>query len=362
MALSIALGSQVSAPPRRIAWAAQPDRAAAGAVNRQPNWRTPTSGSPLALRYLPPESRAVVCWRVSQFLAHPEADRILQALGELGVWCRQTLPLLAGAPLSDIERVDIGLLPADEGPPPLSLVIYRTNAIDPRRAGEAWRRLPQKTIAGKTVYADADRAYYLPAELHARVLAVIPIGFVEPVVTQGSEPLAWERELEELRSASDDARLFNLIAKTNYWTAGGKGLLGDSVEPVRDWLSWLFGRHAPAFLLSLHLDQNLFFELRTACSADERPAGFARGFMGRWQELSKRAKEQIASRGLTDYNRRVLERYPKMLEVLAAQSRWELQGRHLLLRAYLPAVAAHNLALGTRLFFEPPRAATGGGP
>src|SRR5581483_5713614 len=141
---------------------------------------------------------------------------------------------------------------------------------------------------------------------------------------------------------------------------GGKGLFDESeFEPIRDWLSWMFGSASRAALLSLHLDDQLFAELRVICSADQKPLLFARDWRRRLDQVSGRVEQQLGGRDLVDYNRAVLKRYPRMLNILSRFTRQAVEGRQLVLRAYLPAVAAHNFALATRLFFEGEPAAPG---
>jgi hypothetical protein len=109
----------------------------------------------------------------------------------------------------------------------------------------------------------------------------------------------------------------------------------------------------------MNLDERLFLELRIASSADRKPAVLLRDFRDRVGEASARLESELKDRAATDYDRKVLARLPKMLATLAEFTRADLDGRQVVLRAYLPPVAAHNLALGARLLFEPLPAAPG---
>jgi hypothetical protein len=65
--------------------------------------------------------------------------------------------------------------------------------------------------------------------------------------------------------------------------------------------------------------------------------------------LPKRVSEYIRTLDLSDYSRDVLFDFPLMVEQLGRYTVVGTQGRQVVLRAYLPSVAAHNLAIGSRL-------------
>jgi hypothetical protein len=112
-------------------------------------------------------------------------------------------------------------------------------------------------------------------------------------------------------------------------------------------------------LASAHLsDADLFLELRIATAANQPVATLARAQRDRISRLPKRVSEYLRDLDLSDYSRDVLFDYPLMIEQLGRHTVVGTTRREILVRTYLPAVAAHNLALGAHLALaERPRPA-----
>ncbi|MES1213597.1 MAG: hypothetical protein ABUL64_03340, partial [Singulisphaera sp.] len=120
----------------------------------------------------------------------------------------------------------------------------------------------------------------------------------------------------------------------------------------------------PAVMASAHLsDADLFLELRIALAANQPVTTGARALQERMARLSKRASEYIRALDLSDYSRDVLFDFPLMVEQLGRHTVLGTSGREVVMRTYLPSVAAHNLALGARLALaEQPRSAGAAAP
>lgn len=320
-------------------------------VTRPPQWQSPTAGQPLEIGYLRPGVQAVLHWRVADSLLQPEVGKVLDSFGPWGELARKELPRRSGVPLADIETLVVGFYGVEQGPPDSILVL--------RLCTRAELATLAKNLPGATVDANESRAYragefgyWLPESQEERLLVVCPADWLNDVISAAGAAPELRRELELLRAASDAERQFTFLFAPNFLSTGGKGLLAGEAEGLRDPLDRLLGPFPLGAMLSADLRDALFVELAVYASADQKPLVQERNLRRRWQELPTWADEYLADVELSSYNRAVLERLPSMLDVLVDFTRSDVEDRIVRLRAYLPAVAAHNLALAGRLALE----------
>jgi hypothetical protein len=120
-------------------------------------------------------------------------------------------------------------------------------------------------------------------------------------------------------------------------------------EPIRTALDWLVGRESTAIALSAHWGDNFFVELRAAPALSASPRWLATTLHERMADAAGEVEQMVVSRPWPEYGRHVIERYPAMLRKLAEFTRYGEADRQAVLRAYLPAVAGHNLVMGAEL-------------
>lgn len=342
------------------------------ASGRLPLWSPPTQGAALSspLDYVPAAAQVVMYWRVDDFLKHPEAAHVLAAAGELGEWLQVEAPRQLGVALDDLQWLTIGLIPGEEAPrvtlagmtktaKPVTELQAAWGTTTPRSATADARSSGDSAGANVKTFPQGDNTYFLPLEQDGRLIVRAPTALARELSAGASKDRPRRREFDELLARSDESRHFTVLFAPSFWLNSGKPLLRDQYQHVRDWLTWFFPRTTEGALVSMNLDERLFLELRIASSADRKPAVLLRDFRDRVGEASARLESELKDRAATDYDRKVLARLPKMLATLAEFTRADLDGRQVVLRAYLPPVAAHNLALGARLLFEPLPAAPG---
>ncbi|MGD9644701.1 MAG: hypothetical protein AB7U73_03250 [Pirellulales bacterium] len=320
-------------------------------------WQAPTAGSPLELDYLLPGVQAVLAWRVRDFLLQPDAEKLLDALGPWGDLAREELPQRTGVALTQIDTLLCGFYGVEEGPPD---VIWVLRLREPLKAATLQNNWPAATAdaAEPRAFRAGKFGYWLPAGENGRLLIVCPVDWLSGLVAADGAAPSLRRELELLREASDTQRQFTFLFAPNFLATGGKGLLSGIAVPLRDEIDWLLGPFPRGAMLSLQLADTLFVELAVYASADQKPLVQERNLRRRWAELPTRASEYLTTVSLSDYNRAVLERWPRMLDVLVDYTRADVEERVVRLRAYLPAIAAHNLALAGWLALEAPTLGT----
>jgi hypothetical protein len=104
-----------------------------------------------------------------------------------------------------------------------------------------------------------------------------------------------------------------------------------------------------AGMLSVHLENDLFMEMRMYATANQAPLELARGYRDRVRGLKRVVRDYVGEVRPHPYALKLLLSYPDMLEVVGQYTVGGADDKHALLRAYLPVMAAHNLALATRL-------------
>ena len=318
---------------------------------RPPQWKSPTSGPPLELGHLLPGVQAVLHWRVADSLVQPELGKVLDSLGPWGELARKELPRRSGVPLADIETLLVGFYGVEQGPPDSILVLRLRTRAELATLAKNWSGATVDAAEARA-YRAGEFGYWLPESQEDRLLVVCPADWLNDVVTAAGATPTLRRELELLRAASDDQRQFTFLFAPNFLATGGKGLLAGEAEGLRDPLDRLLGPFPRGAMFCADLRDALFVELAVYASADQKPLVQERNLRRRWQELPTWADEYLSGVELSSYNRPVLERLPSMLDVLVDFTRSDVEDRIVRLRAYLPAVAAHNLALAGRLALE----------
>lgn len=337
------------------------DAASAAAPQRPTQWTSPTAGEPLDLSYLLPGVQAVLHWRVADALIQPELGKVLDALGTWGEVAREELPRRAGVSLSDIETLVVGFYGVEQGPPDSILVLRLRQRVDLATLAKEWPGAAADE-AEPRAYRAGEFGYWLPEAQAERLLVVCPADWLNDVIRAAGAAPELRRELERLRAASDAQRQFTFLFAPNFLATGGKGLLAGEAAGLRNPLDRLLGPYPRGAMFSADLRDALFVELAVYASADQKPLVQERNLRRRWQELPAWADEYLSGVELSSYNRAVLERLPSMLDVLVDFTRSDVvEDRIVRLRAWLPAVAAHNLALAGRLALEAVEG-SGGGP
>lgn len=326
-----------------------PARAAVDDIDSTTMWQSPTSGEPLDLSYLVSGAQLIVAWRPREFLAHEEGQRVLGVLGRYGELARERLPALVGTPLENMEQVVLGLLPGEGGRLDVSLVVRTYERVDEAELVRAWNDPAIESVEGGRLARGADYAYFLPSDLAAQRIVVVSLNRASELLDGAGRPPLLRRDLEALLSASDAERHLSILLVPHFLQTEGQSLLTDELELLVEPLDKFFADEVQAALVSLHLDENLFVELRAIAGAEHNPSEFAQTLRRRVEAARSTAQSWADSRRAGGDAARLLERWPRMVELLVRYTRVEVDGRQSVLRAYLPSVAAHNLVLATRL-------------
>ena len=233
------------------------------------------------------------------------------------------------------------------------------NAIPAAKLLEAWGQPQEAKVGAKQFFQAARLAYYLPPQGGERVVAIAPAAQMKEMLELEGPPLV-RQGIERLLHESDAARHFNLLLAPSYLLTDGKSLLVGDLEKLHDPLAQFLDESLEAVLVSAHLGDELFLEFRAVGPVDQPPGELAKLQRTRLEQMPEQIEGYVAALQPRPYGRLVVNRFPRMVQLLSDFTRAGAEGRQAVLRCYLPLVAAHNLVLGTELtlFEEPPAAGT----
>lgn len=379
-------GGGLASIPKDPVVAPTPD-APAAAVSRQVivddgsvPWASPTEGSPPRLAYLPPGSQLVLIARPAELSANEEGQLFVKSLGPVVEESLTRLADFCGCQVADIELVQAGWQ-AGEADEVLAgytvrLVAGRKVIADEAARLKAWGETTPRELAGETIHAGKGFSFWVPSPEDGRVLVVaseaaiattalaVPGGpagrepFIASIVKQSLEaqgrpdgmlladlPL----ELESLVGMLDDRRHVTLFGSPHYLLNRGRTVLAGPLAKLADPLRHLFGETLRGAALSGHFGSNAYLELDAIAERDPPARVFAPQLAAQVEALASTVEEYCARLDPSPYGRVLVMRLPSMLRVLVANMRLGVEGNGVVLNAYLPRHAGHNLALATEL-------------
>lgn len=324
-----------------------------------PIWQSPTSGKPLDLSWLPPGVQVVLALRPAELTQQAEWQKLVdqRTLGVVSQWLNDALPKQTGKTLDQLESVLVGLLDGSPGPPKVALVARASEeySLDDMRA--SWNAAKAEEIEGQTIHVQSGQAFYLPPSGADKLLVIAPAVDLRDMLKTGGEPPPLRREVEVLAESSDDERHLTLMAAANFPVTDGKALFVDEgarlLEPLREFMELedTDGKleMTKAVMFSCHLGESLFLELRLYDNFGRAAQSAARELERRVGQLPKRLSGYVRDLQLSPYSKPVLWDYKDQLDLLHKYTRLGVEGKQMVMRAYLPGQAAHNLALGAHL-------------
>jgi serine/threonine protein kinase len=315
-------------------------------------WAAPVGEGPIELAHIPSGTQFLLTLRPAEFLKNSGANQILAGTGALGELLRDELPRQVGVPLEQLDQVTISLLDRGAEPYAVGLVAQPLSPIPLNELLAAWKNPPTDPTAPH-LYRREQTGYWLPrcdGTSAGDCIVIAPWDDLLELVQDADQPVLLRGDMESLWRHTDRARLLNLVTTQNFLYSGGKELFAGTTAPLQDGIRWLLGDRTQSLALSAQLTSDaLFVELRLAAASTERPVQAKQSFLARLQELPHRVSSFLLSAGVSDYSRPLLERFPRMLDLLVRYTRAEVDDRQTLYRAYLPIDAASNLAWGTHL-------------
>jgi hypothetical protein len=355
-------------------------------------WASPTSGPPPRLAYLPPGSQLILLARLAELSADDEGRLFLGSLGPAAAAAVAALEKLCGGKVDHIESVQAGW---QAGGPDEVVAGYAVQFIEGRAAPAdeasrqaAWGETTEVAIDGETVYRSPSLSFWVPAAEKGRVLVIASHVMVAKDVALGpggppgttQEPLmativreslamdpatgtglaaTLPGDLEALVGMLDADRHVTVLGSPHFLLNAGRPLLAGSLARLVEPLEGLFGESVQAAALSLHVGDNSYLEMDVVSSLELPARKRVAGLVARLDGLPAQVERFCTSLDPDPYGRVLVLRLPAMLRVLAGQIRGGAEGRGVVLNAYLPRHALHNLALAAEIALAQRPAAPG---
>ena len=338
-------------------------------------------GAPPRLQYLPPGSQLILLARPAEALATTEGERFVRSLGPRAAAALETLSRLAACPpesIADIQaawqaggpdEVVGGVAIRGSEPLPVS--------IDDDARRKAWGATTPEEIDGETLHRGAGIAFWVPADAEGHVLVLGPEELVRQSIqahqaatgggAEGSDSddgieASLPRDLEELVGMLDASRHLTLFGSPDYLLHDGRPVLAGPLAKLVEPLAWFFGDSIRAAGLSLHFGPNSYLELDAIPPAGTSPRQLAQRLSGNVATMAERTEEYCNALDPHPYGRKLVMRLPRMLGVVADHVHAGADGRGVIVNAWLPEHAPHNLALAAELALEQTPRADGAPP
>ena len=333
-------------------------------------WASPTDGKPPSLAYLPPGSQLVLLARPAEIVADEEGRQFVKSLGPRVAEGIATLTTLCGCSLENIAEVQAGWQADGNAASASGDVVagWTVRLLEPSpllddagARAKAWGETDEKDIDGETVHAGSKLSFWLPAAEEGRVLVMAPAGLMEPMVVArpvGSEEdgdalaASLPQDLEQLVGMLDRTRHLTLLGSPHYVLTDGRPLMAGPLAGLVEPLGSFFGDGVKAAALSLHCGDNFYAEVDTIATRAEPAKSLAGRLARQIEKVADAVEDYCAAINPHPYGRKLVMRLPSMIRVVAASARCGAEGKGVVLNAYLPRHAGHNLVLASELALE----------
>jgi hypothetical protein len=311
-------------------------------------WAPPTSGPPLDLSFLPPGCQIIIAARPSQM-----NPRDFKALGPYRTNVERVLTLhVVSVPhVMWVGHVLIGLQVTSDGdwlmtrvrryPKPFdadTVRLYASETFDVHR-----------TYKGESYGLAEEQAFYLTNKGSKGVLVAASEESIKEIIELGGNPPPLRRDMERLLAGTDSDRDVTILFAPNFLFGEGQGMFTGEWALLRDPLFWFLGDGLSAAAVSADWGENFFLELTAIPTVDKSAEQVAGELAERVAQLPDRINEFVSRLDPHPHGRQIIARFPDMVRQLAAYTRSGVEDGRAVLRCYLPAVAGHNLIMGTEL-------------
>ena len=323
-------------------------------------WAAPTAGPPISLAYVPAGAQCLIHLRPAAIANHPEGERAVAALGPWGQEVVDQLQTITGGNVEEIESLLVAFTVNDSNQ--LEATV-RAEFMTPIDDAELAKRFPaaKLTEQGEVQARSLDgRAYFLVQEPTA-ALVITPTTLAAELLESAGEAPPLVRDVEALVEHSDANRDATFIVAPKFLQASGNELLAADAAPLHNALRWLLGDEATAIALSVDWGDDFFAELRATPALNVPPRRLATKLRERIDQTPAEVEELVLADSWHPYGRKVIARLPGMLRTLARYTRAGDEDRQAVVRAYLPAIAGHNLLMAGELLLTQPHGEGNGG-
>lgn len=322
-------------------------------------WETPTVGTPIDFLFLPPAPRLILAWRPSDLIVSEDGALLVRSLGPvinkmLDDWLTQS-----DLTLDQVEQFVVSLHSVDFQYQPV-VRIRLVRPVEKQQLLQSWGSpQEQQTDADQTVFVNqAGTAWLLidepdaPSPFVTRSFLVGPESLVrEAADLGGASPLTGA--LAELGEQTDRDRHVNfLFLRHALFNDEGQKLMSGKMATFNRALDLALHDSIRGGLISLHLDQGTYLEVRWATTLDLKPTELRDWMEDALRTQRDRLMELVATLPPNPYWDRVRARFGGMLSDLYRHVRIGIERDQVIANAWLPPMAAHNLLASSELLIH----------
>ncbi|MEO1990392.1 MAG: protein kinase, partial [Pirellulales bacterium] len=322
-------------------------------------WGSPTSGKPPSLAYLPLGAQLILLVRPADLVESEEGELFLKALGPFVSQSLGMLEKVSGNSLDQIETVQAGWRADDNGSAVGGYAIWLKDSANEKKIINAFGGMTSKKEGSETVYSSSQLSIWLPSLEKGRLVVCGAPSEVESILktSAGIGPVGdsseiqaiLTRDMEQLVGMLDRTRHISLFGSPQYLRSEGRDVLTGSLANLVDPLKVFFSDAVRSAALSLHVGDKMYVELDVMSSVDERASVMAKNIMKKIGALATDVEDWTAGLVGLQYGRKIVNRLPGMIRILAASTRAGAEGKGVVVNAYLPEHAGHNIALAAEL-------------
>jgi hypothetical protein len=340
-------------------------------------WVSPTAGRPPALAYLPPGSQWIMLARPAEIMADDEGRQFVRSLGPRVADAITLLNTLCHTGIENIVELQVGwqagssetATAAGEAVAGWTVRFREPTPLwkDGVARGAAWGETKEQNVDGETIHVGTALSFWLPAAEEGRVLVMAPRGLLEKVVEaarlsglglsgiedDGDTLVAnLPQDLEHLVGMLDRTRHLTFLGFPHYLQHDGRSLLAGPLAGIVEPLGRFFGDGVKVAALSLHCADNFYAEVDAVAPRAEPAQQLAKRLAVQVTTMADAVEDACAAIQPHPYGRTLVMRLPAMIRALAANTRCGAEGKGVVLNAYLPRHAGHNLVLAAERALE----------
>ena len=335
-------------------------------------WASPTAGRPPALAYLPPGSQWIMLARPAEIMANEDGRQFVRSLGPRVADGITLLNTLCHTGLENVVELQVGwqagssetATAAGEAVAGWTVRFREPTPLweDGVARGTAWGETKEQSVDGETIHVGRSLSFWLPAAEEGRVLVMAPTGLLETVVEaarlsgledDGDTLLAnLPQDLEHLVGMLDRTRHLTFLGFPHYLQHDGRSLLSGPLAGIVEPLGRFFGDGVKVAALSLHCADNFYAEVDAVAPRAEPAQQLADRLAVQVATMADAVEDACAAIQPHPYGRTLVMRLPAMIRALVANTRCGAEGKGVVLNAYLPRHAGHNLVLAAERALE----------
>ncbi len=329
----------------------------------QTPWVSPTAGQPLELSHVASGAQAILAIRPAAILRRPDGDQLIPALGPWAATAQASLKTATGLELPQIDQAIITWHDTGNGALAPVLLIRASEKIAADGLLAGWGNPAATTVGDETYYAGNPWCYYLPSKDASKVLIIGPAQQIKEIASAGAAAIpALDRHLELMLMSSDADRDVSLVFLPGAVLGDNQTFLMGEMGSLRKPLDTFFAGEAQAAIFSLHLKGDVFIELKVNGPPNKEPSVVASQFATRARVIPDAVEDALNNLSLHKYAKKLLGRFPQQLRVMSDFIRSDVEDDVVVLRSYMPGIAAHNVLLASEIAMaeQPLQAGSGG--